>query len=251
MDAQPSAAWPPSPSKRTARIWLGLATVVALTGCTGPTIFGMRGSGEVTSETRDVGAFTEVVLEGTGTVDIQITGNETLVIEAEDNLMPELTSEVVNGKLVLGTRRSIAPTRDIVYTITAANLDGITVSGSGDVTAEAIDSSVFAATINGSGSIDLTGATLDRLEATISGSGDIESTGNADEIHVAIPGSGVFRGEDMTVSVGQVDISGSGTAVVNVSQTLDATVSGSGSIEYLGSPTVSSDISGSGSVSQR
>lgn len=237
------------PWTRTRGSVLCLAAVV-VAGCAGPTVFGVRGSGNVISETRDVSGFTEIVLEGSGTVEIELTGTEALTIEAEDNLMPQLTSDVVDGKLVLGTRRSMAPTRDIVYTITVASLDGITVNGSGDVTADAIDSSEFTATISGSGTIDLAG-TFGGLEVTISGSGSIVAAGTAEEIFVKIPGSGRFLGEDLSASAGEVAISGSGSAIVDVSQTLDASVSGSGAIEYLGSPTVDTEISGSGTVSPR
>ena len=193
---------------------------------------GVEGSGNVITESREVSGFNEIVLGGTGRVVVAVTGTESLTIEAEDNIMPLLETRVSNGRLRLDTSGSISPTVDIVYTITAATLDGLVISGSGIVEAEAIDGTDFRADISGSGDVD--------VEGTISGL-----------LSVSISGSGEFDGESLTAPEGQVDVSGSGNAVVNVTDVLEVSVSGSGDVEYVGQPTVDSDVSGSGTVSPR
>jgi len=231
--------------------WLLVVTLAALiAGCAGGP-FGLRGSGEMTSETRDVGVFTEVVLEGSGTVSIEVTGTESLTIEAEDNLMSRLTSDVEGGRLVLGSRGVINATREIIYTVTVASLDGVTITGSGEIETRDITTSRFSAEITGSGSMLLTGLELESLDASIEGSGHIEAAGLVDDLEVRIPGSGTFRGEDLETARAIVSIEGSGSAVVDVSETLEASVTGSGRIEYLGSPDVVSSVTGSGSVRPR
>lgn len=211
--------------------------------------FGERGSGNVTTETRQVSGFTGVVLEGSGEVNIEVTGTESLSIEAEDNIIPHLTSNVVGGDLVLGVDGGISPTRDIVYTITVASLDSLTIAGSGSMSLPELSAGPLDALISGSGSMDLTGLAVGELSVEISGSGEVNVAGSADSIEVSIPGSGSYSGSDLVSVSGAVDISGSGSAVVNVTDDLAARVSGSGSIRYLGNPTVETDISGSGSVS--
>jgi len=232
------------------RVALAAAFSLALMGCVDGVI-GLRGSGDMSSETRDVDGFTEIVLEGSGEVNIEIGDRESLTIEAEDNLMSHLTSEVESGRLVLGTSGSIVTTRGIVYTITATELEGVTLSGSGDVEVADVTAATFSTVISGSGTVDVANLMADRLEVAISGSGDVDVTGALDELDVDIPGSGSFDGEGLESATGDVSISGSGAAVVNVTDTLTANVSGSGSIEYLGNPAVSSTISGSGSIKPR
>jgi hypothetical protein len=231
------------------RALLVLLSVTALVGCN--TIIGVRGSGTTTSETRDVDGFSHIVIEGSGRVVVDITGTESLTIEAEDNLMSHVTSEVEDGRLILGIRGPISATRDIVYTITAISLDGVTISGSGDFEADDIGGGDFAAEIRGSGSVELTGLEVDRIEARISGSGDMEASGTSDDLDVSISGSGNFAGESLQARNGGVTVSGSGSAVVNVTETLDASVRGSGNIEYLGDPVVDSSIAGSGTIRSR
>jgi hypothetical protein len=211
------------------RVSLVLSLGLIVSACI---IVGVEGSGNVITETRDVSGFSEIVVGGTGVVTVQVTGTESLSIEAEDNIMPLLETNVANGRLVLDTTRSISPTVDIVYTITAATLEGLEVSGSAAIEAAGIETGDFSVDISGSGEVVASGA-VDGL------------------LSLSISGSGAFDGESLTAPEGTVDISGSGDAVVNVSETLDISVSGSGNVEYLGSPAVDQDISGSGNIDQR
>jgi hypothetical protein len=195
------------------------------------TVFGERGSGNVITETRTVSGFDEIVLSGSGEVVVDINGTESLTIEAEDNIMPLLTTEVRDGRLELSTKSSISPTVTVIYTISAATLDGLSIGGSGDITAAGINAESF--------------------DAEISGSGQIEVTGTTDAIDLEISGSGRYAGANLVASIATVSVSGSGHALVNVTDTMDAEISGSGTVEYIGDPNVNSSISGSGDISQR
>jgi hypothetical protein len=206
-----------------------LFMAIIATACLLP---GVQGSGDVITESRDVAGFDVVALTGSGRVDIEVTGTESLTIEAEDNIMPLLRSRVRNGRLTLDTTRSISPTVEVVYTITAASLRGVEVSGSGEVDAVGVEGDDFSVDISGSGEVTLEGQLSGRLSLSISG-------------------SGAFDGESLTVPEAEVDVSGSGDAVVNATDVLDVSVSGSGNVEYIGSPEVNEDISGSGEVQQR
>lgn len=207
-----------------------LIALVALAACDEFGV-GVRGSGTVVTESREVSGFNEVVVNGSGDVVITVDGTESLTIEAEDNIMPLLTTEVSNGRLELGTESSFSTSRGITYTISAAAMKGVTVSGSGVVVATGIDEESFTVRINGSGNVEPSGVTND-LAVTVSGSGN-------------------YEGEGLVAAVGEVEVSGSGNAVVNVTDVLAATVSGSGNIDYIGDPAVSSSISGSGDLNQR
>jgi hypothetical protein len=192
---------------------------------------GERGSGTMAIEARDVSGFSEIDLSGSGTVLVSMTGTESLTVEAEDNILPLLTTEVRDGRLVLGAKQSISPTRDIVYTVTVINLEAVTVSGSGSVTAVDVVATGF--------------------EVDISGSGTVTLEGVSEHLDLSISGSGVFKGEGFVSATGNVSVSGSGEALVNVTDDLDVDVSGSGTVGYIGDPALSTSISGSGEISRR
>jgi T5SS/PEP-CTERM-associated repeat protein len=183
------------------------------------------------TETRNVSGFDEIVLLGSGDVIVSVTGTESLEIEAEDNVMPLLTSDVIDGRLELGVTGSITTSRGITYTITAAQLEGVTIRGSGDINGTDIDAISFEAAIEGSGRIDL--------------------TGTSDDLTVRIEGSGDFDGRDLVSATGTVTVDGSGAALVNVTDELTVTINGSGDVEFIGDPLVFETINGSGNVSRR
>lgn len=203
-----------------------LVLLMSTTGC--GDVVETRGSGNVITETREVSGFDEIVLAGSGEVVVDIDGTESVVIEAEDNLMPLIETEVRNGRLELGMKSSASITKEIRYTISAIALEGLSIAGSGKIIATNLEPPAFAADISGSGQIVASGTTAD--------------------LFVEISGSGVFAGENLVSETGRAKVSGSGIAVVHVTGELDATVSGSGRVEYLGSPTLDKSVSGSGEV---
>lgn len=203
---------------------VSIALAILVSACT-------VGSGDTASESRDVSGFDQIELQSSGSVEIDVTGADSLVIEAEDNILPMLTADVVDGVLELGSSGSFTSTKTIRYTITAADLEGVTISGSGGVKATGLTGETFAAVISGSGSLDASGTTS--------------------ELSIVVSGSGSVDGEALEAATGAVTITGSGSAVVNVTEQLSVVISGSGGVEYLGEPTISQVINGSGSVSRR
>jgi Putative auto-transporter adhesin, head GIN domain len=210
---------------------LVIALAVLFTGCTinvGP---GVRGSGNTVKETRDVTGFDEIVVGGSGDVTVEVTGTESLDVEAEDNILPLLTTEVVGGRLELGSTGSFTTTRGIHYTITAATLTGVTIRGSGSVVADGVDADSFA--------------------VRIEGSGDVTPTGTAASLTVQIDGSGNVNAFDLEATTVDVEINGSGSASVYAIQALDVQINGSGDVAYDGDPAVDESINGSGDVRRR
>ena len=214
---------------------LAFATVAMIVAaCTGGGLrTEVRGSGVLATETRPVTGFDRILVSGFGTVHVEITGAESLRVEAEDNILDVLTIEVVNGRLELGHRAftNIIPNRDITYHITAASLDAVAVAGSGALDVGEVDAGTFS--------------------VSVSGSGGVAPSGRTGQLTVDISGSGRYVGADLEAEVASVTVSGSGLAVVGASESLAASVSGSGSIRYLGEPVVAPRVSGSGSISPR
>ena len=113
------------------RVVLAMLTVMLLAACSITS-----GSGQITSESRQVSGFSKVELSGSGELTIEQTGTESLTISAGENLLPKLTSEVSGDTLVLRSTSNakIIPTQPIKYSLTVKDLSGLAVSGSGSVT---------------------------------------------------------------------------------------------------------------------
>jgi hypothetical protein len=222
------AARPRMPGWVLPFVAVGLLTVVS--ACSSSTGSAVTGSGALRTETRDVGGFSTIELTGSGDVIIEQAGTESLSIEAEDNLLPELTSGVSSGTLQLGTTEGtdLQPTLPITYRVTVHDLAGLQMSGSGSVTAA--------------------GITTSAISIFISGSGDVTVAGTADDQTVTISGSGNYSAGDLATRNSTAAISGSGTITVDASDVLKADISGSGDVNYTGDPKISQDISGSGEL---
>lgn len=191
------------------------------------------GSGIVKSESRQVSGFDEVRFRGSGELLIEQTGSESLTIEAEDNILPLLTADVENGKLILGLRPGtrIVTRKPIIFRLTVKQLKAVEASGSGSTQIRGLNTDRFA--FNGSGSIE------------------VGVAGRADDQEVTFSGSGEYSSETLTSKVARVRVSGSADVVVQASESLDVVVSGSGSVQYLGNPKVTKTASGSGAVEKR
>jgi hypothetical protein len=191
----------------------------------------IEGSGVLTTETRPVSGFTQIVLAGPGSAKVVFGDSDALVIEAEDNLLPYLTAAVSGSRLTLGTKPNtdLHPSRPIRYTITVRDLDGITISGSANA--------------------DIPQVGVDRLEFELSGSGTITAAGAVDELVAELSGSGSVLTGDLQALAADVSLPGSGTLVVWATQRLHITLGGSGNVNYYGHPLdFQQEVHGSGSV---
>jgi len=214
----------------------------------------IRGSGKLASETRSVSGFTRIAVQTAGWVKVTKGDTDSLVIDAEDNILPLLVSEVNGNQLVLHTRpnTSYNATRQINYTITVKDLSEINVSSSADVQAGDFQASTFNLVLSGSGNVTLASLQAASLGVEISGSGTAELLGgSAGGITANLHSSGNFRAAALESQTAQVSVSGSGTATVWARTNLTATLSGSGDLVYYGSPVVNQNVSGSGRIQSR
>ncbi len=224
------------------------ALVVFLSACNLNVI---RGSGDLIKETRNVSNFDQVSLSGSGIVIITQNGEQSLVVETDDNIMEHITSEVRGSTLELGfdsTRAGgYSPTK-LIFTLNVDDLNGLNISGSGDISAESIETENIEIDVSGSGKVKVDSLTADTVDAEIGGSGEIDLAGIVTEQNIAIGGSGKYRTEDLRSETVVVDIGGSGDATVWATNSLNINIGGSGSVNYYGTPAINSSIGGSGSI---
>jgi hypothetical protein len=193
----------------------------------------LRGSGNVTTETREVGAFTAIDVSGVGEVLITQGDVDSLTVETDDNLQAIVLGEVRDDTLYLGnnTNQGFRDATRVTFAVTVKNLTALSFSGAGTLSARG-----------------LSGA---QLSVNHSGAGRVTVDGTVVEQRVTLSGAGNYDGAALVSERATVDLSGLGSVVVNANERLDATISGAGSITYIGSPELHEQISGLGSIRQR
>ena len=209
------------------------------------------GSGTLISEEREVPIFDQIHLKGAGKVILTRAEGHRVRVKTDDNIMPHIQTEVDNGKLVIShERKNLRPTVLTLH-VTAANLDGVAISGSGDITAnEEFNSNRFNADIAGSGDISVS-VSAEHVESNISGSGSIYLAGSTNSYDATITGSGDVDAFELQTKDSSVVITGSGNCRINVLDRLQAKITGSGDVLYKGHPQISKSITGSGKVKNR
>jgi hypothetical protein len=239
---------------------LAVLCAAGLTGCIdsaswGAHGFGWRsieGSGNVIAEARDVSGFDRVSVMGSGELTLAQGDEEGLTIEADDNLLPVIVSEVRGGHLIIGPENvSVRPSTPIRYQLKFRDLTELHLSGSVRAEADAIKTDRLALHISGSGRVQVPKLEASMLSTHISGSGSATAAGQVARQEIRISGSGNHHAPELRSDRADVHISGSGNASLWVDEILAAHISGSGRVEYRGAPQVESHLSGSGRVIRR
>jgi len=220
---------------------------------------GIRGSGDLSEEDREVEGIHGVNLATIGTLYIEIGDDEALTIQAEDNLLEYIETDVRHGVLHIRTedRVNLRPRKAVKYYLTVKSLDEITISSSGDISAPDLKADEFTIVISSSGDLEVgrlecndleidvssSGDTYieelraKSLDLSISSSGDVEiGDGEVDKQDVVISSSGDYNARFLQSNEARVRISSSGDASVRVRDFLDARTSSSGDINYYGDP---------------
>jgi len=210
----------------------------------------LEGSGNVISETRVVPTFTDIQADGCYDVVITQDTLQKVVVKTDDNIMPEVKTEVSSGKLRIyfaDHHRNYDPTFMTVY-VSSSLIGDVHLSGSGSISStNQLITPNPKYTLSGSGNISMS-VQSQSVETNISGSGNVDIMGIAPTAQHTISGSGNIGALNLISDDVQITISGSGDAYIHANNSLNVTISGSGKVRYTGSPQVTTQITGSGNV---
>ncbi len=207
-----------------------------------------------TTETRRVKDFTTVQLTGSSSVTIkegngfavQVTGakealnkaetrvkGDTLVLSVKDRGWFTTSSKEVHFDITMPRIKGVKLTGsgdvDLDDSVTTESID-LSVTGSGDISADTITAKNMVLTVTGSGNIRIDRVEVIAGEAVIKGSGDIEVAGEVHTQRVRVMGSGNFKGWKLSAQVAQGSIMGSGDVDLGKAEQRSFNVMGSGEV---------------------
>ena len=209
-------------------------------------------SNTIISENRDVSGFSAIEFTTFGKVNIIQGDKESLNISGPDNLVPEISTTVSNGKLTIKNIENITITtlssdKMLTFTIVVKDLTSLAVSGAGDVQIETLSTPSMEINMSGAGKVQQNQVTTDKLNVNISGAGGIDISGQSTQATIDISGAGSVNAADLQVKTANVTISGLGSATVWATDQLTGNISGAGSVSYYGNPQTNTNSSGLGS----
>lgn len=223
----------------------------------------MDGSNHTVSEIRQVSGIRSVFLDNQGDLSIMLGDTESLVVEAEDNLMPYIQTEVRDGELHIYNegRLWFRNRQPIRYFLTVKSLEGIEIGSTGSVDAPDIQTDRFEIGIHSTGNLNMGTLAAGAVDISITSTGDvmmrrldadrldvrIASTGHVSirdghvyNQEIRISSTGNFEAMDLDSDVAEVRLSSTGSAFISVNDHLEARLNSTGSVHYRGA--ASTDI---------
>lgn len=191
--------------------------------------FPVKGAGVLKTETRQPGMFTNVKYLIKGNVSIVKGEGAEVTVSAQENLLPLLETEVVNGTLFISFgNHAVVTDSAVVVQITVPEVRELTFSGNGQVFSQQPISSI-----------------------NLAGNGNITCSGETEQVLVKLSGSGSVNLEKMVARKALVKITGNGNVSLNVTDQLDVAIQGLGVVYYSGMPQVQQNITGMGQVIEK
>ncbi len=193
---------------------------------------GVQGSGKTATEVRGLDGFKAVDVSGVVQVEITAQKDFSVEVEADDNLLPLITTEVTGGVLKIGTECRVSSSNPIRVRINAPDIESLEASGATNITVNDLKNSSLSVDSSGASKIKIAGETS-RLTVDVSGATKVEADALVTENAI-------------------VDASGASHVSVNVTGQLRGDASGASKIVYSGSPgSVEKKSSGASSISPK
>lgn len=215
----------------------------------------IKGNGNMTTKERKTSEYDEIDVAGFFNVELVSGAEGNITIEAEENLIDYIVTEVNGDRLVIKTKNGYSirtsMNRSILVIVPFKDISKVSLSGSGDVvTKNRIKADTFRTNLSGSGDVDLE-IDANRVTANVSGSGDMKLNGNTSDFNCNVTGSGDIHAYELKAKDVTASVTGSGDVKAYCDGVLKANIVGSGDVTYQGNPTKEiSKVVGSGDVNK-
>jgi hypothetical protein len=222
-----------SRANRGRRSWLqksilvagAFAVVATSAGCN---LTGTRGEGPVKTQTRNVEAFSRVETSGGIGISVQIGPAGTLEVRAQENILPNILTEVVSGTLRLHSAQTYTTSEKVEVVITTPSLAGVVMSG---------------------GSVGrIEGLREETLDIELSGGSRLTAIGEATDLALGVTGGSIASLDGLSTRTVKVEGSGGSRATVQASERVEGSASGGTSITVIGDAELSVVTTGASSV---
>jgi hypothetical protein len=210
----------------------------------------LRGNGNMQTQDRDVSGFKGINVSGGFAVEVTQGNQESLRIEAEENLLGNIRTEVRGGVLHIYNEDGVTSNKGMKAYITMRELNSVDISGGVKVTGKSsFRTDALKLDISGASKVTMDINTK-KLDADMSGASKIELTGKADVLEMDMSGASKVEAADLQAKRVKVEASGASKIKVYATDELDINASGATVVHYKGSPSISAETSSAARISK-
>jgi hypothetical protein len=194
------------------------------------------GNNQVVKKERDAGNFSGLRVSSGIDVYLKQTGDESIVVEADENLHEYILTEIRDGILNVYTEANIREAEMKRVYVTMKDINSLKTTSAGDIIGETpVKTEKLELSASSAGDIKLE-VYAKVIEANISSSGDVTLTGEVDILDASLSSAGDLNAFGLDVREAEVSASSAGDADISVSERLRARASSAGDINYRGNP---------------
>jgi hypothetical protein len=178
----------------------------------------VSGNGDIVTEIRDMGEFTELRITGARSTIVYGDEDGPIRLTGDSNILEQTVSYVDGNTLIITSKNgmSLNPSQRVEIEVPSTRLNFVRVSGSNRIELREIDQ--------------------DRFGIRGSGSTRVEADGRADVLEIRMSGSSRIIAPDLMSKQAEVRTSGSSKAEIYVTERIESRSSGSSEIVLYGSP---------------
>lgn len=242
---------------RHARLCLALSMMLPLTGCVRVVSFtsanAVKGSGVELKETREAGPVTSVDAGSVFRVTVSPDAMEGIRVIGDDNIVPLVRTELMEGKLTVGLRENtnVQPRLPLVIGVRSNDLRSVHASGVTQIEVESTEAETLEVSADGASSVTVKKAGPKSATVDVNGTSQVKVQGKTGTLRVEVSGASSADLGGFAAETVEVEVSGTGTAEVAATRSVRGEASGVGSVRVRGNPAaVEVKTSGTASVSK-
>ncbi len=195
-----------------------------------------KGSGVKGIETRNLPDFTKLEVGGAFEVVLTQESSNSIRIEADDNLLALILTDIKSDVLKISTEKALCPKTNMKLFISAKSLQALKAHGAVDLkTNNTISAEKFELTMSGASDVVISLETK-LLISKLSGASELSLKGKADTHAVELSGAGEINASDFVVDKYALKLSGASECNINVQKELSVEASGASEVNYKGNP---------------
>ena len=233
--------------------FFSLILLVFASGCREMSARRERGSGNITSQNRNVSGFNSIDVSGAIDVFVKQDSSTSVRIDTDDNIQQYVDAYTEGSTLVIHVQRGIRvrPSRKIKVYVSNPEFREFEASGASSFRSENEISSGTALHVGltGASNADLA-FNSPRVSVEISGASNITIRGKTKDFEGGASGASEIKGFDLLTENSDMKISGASSAEVYASVKLQGNVSGASHIRYRGNASTSISSSGASGVNK-
>ncbi len=189
----------------------------------------ISGNGIPGTQNRTIGDFYSLTVSSGVNVNYQRADTLKVEVTGDQNLLDNIQTEVVQGMLVVSTTESYRSQLPITVELSSPHLNEVNLSGAGRMIFHGLKEKSF--------------------NLIVSGSASVFAEGSVTHFSALLSGSCVVDAKNLQSNQADVSLTGSGSMVLSVKDTLKAGLTGSGKIQYFGHPKqIQPIVRGSGKI---